>query len=107
MKIFVVAAWPDRLLEQQLELPPGAPIESIRAHPELLPALGQAWDTAAQIGIFGVKAKTGQALHEGDRIELWRPLQADPKEARRARAAAKASAQRAAYLARRRSRPSV
>lgn len=107
MKICVLAAWPDRLLEQHLELPQDSPIESVRAHPDLLPALRQAWDAAAQIGVFGVKAKTGQALHEGDRIELWRPLLADPKEARRARATAKAAAQRAALLARRRTRPSV
>jgi uncharacterized protein len=107
MKIRIVAAWPDRVLEQELELPAAATVESVRAHPELLPELAQAWQAAAQIGVFGVKIKAGQVLQAGDRIELWRPLQADPKEARRARATAKASAQRAEALKRRKSRPSV
>ncbi|MBP6682731.1 MAG: RnfH family protein [Halioglobus sp.] len=41
----------------------------------------------ATFGIFaGVVAPT-QVLAEGDRVEIYRPLQADPKEVRKARAA--------------------
>ena len=36
--------------------------------------------------IFGVTAEAATVLREGDRIELLRPLLADPKEARRRRA---------------------
>jgi uncharacterized protein len=39
----------------------------------------------AAIGIFGRPAKPEQALQPGDRIEIYRPLAADPKTARRAR----------------------
>lgn len=42
---------------------------------------------AAAIGICGRIASAGERLHDGDRIELYRPLLADPKEARRRRAA--------------------
>ena len=42
--------------------------------------------TNAAFGIFGKPARPEQALQEGDRIEIYRPLAADPKTARRARA---------------------
>lgn len=37
-------------------------------------------------GIFGVVCKLDQPVREGDRIEIYRPLVHDPKEARRQRA---------------------
>lgn len=37
--------------------------------------------------IFGQRAQPATPLREGDRVELLRPLIADPKEARRQRAA--------------------
>jgi putative ubiquitin-RnfH superfamily antitoxin RatB of RatAB toxin-antitoxin module len=40
----------------------------------------------ARVGIFGHKASLDQVLREGDRVEIYRPLIADPKEARRQRA---------------------
>ena len=39
-----------------------------------------------QLGIFGKRVAPGQRLREGDRVEILRPLAADPKEARRLRA---------------------
>lgn len=38
------------------------------------------------VGIFGQKVGWDQPLGEGDRVELYRPLLADPKERRRRRA---------------------
>ena len=38
------------------------------------------------VGIFGRVADKGQTLADGDRVEIYRPLTADPKSARRARA---------------------
>ena len=46
--------------------------------------LGQGIDGLA---LHGVRAAPGDALRDGDRIELLRPLVADPKDARRRRAA--------------------
>jgi len=37
------------------------------------------------LGIYGRRAPADQLLKEGDRIEIYRPLAADPKLARRAR----------------------
>lgn len=36
-------------------------------------------------GIFGKRAGIDARLHEGDRVEIYRPLIVDPKEARRRR----------------------
>ncbi len=41
----------------------------------------------AKLGIFAKVVSPGQVLNEGDRVEIYRPLQADPKEVRKARAA--------------------
>tara|TARA_R110002049_G_scaffold114812_11_gene266177 strand:+ start:1548 stop:1877 length:330 start_codon:yes stop_codon:yes gene_type:complete len=41
----------------------------------------------AKLGIFGQVVGPGQALRDGDRVEVYRPLIADPKEVRKARAA--------------------
>jgi putative ubiquitin-RnfH superfamily antitoxin RatB of RatAB toxin-antitoxin module len=41
----------------------------------------------AKVGIFGKLAKLDAILHQDDRVEIYRPLIADPKEARKKRAA--------------------
>ncbi|WP_426114749.1 RnfH family protein [Massilia sp. PWRC2] len=42
--------------------------------------------TVHQVGIFGKKKSLDTVLRDGDRVELYRPLLADPKESRRRRA---------------------
>ncbi|MFC3875525.1 RnfH family protein [Neisseria musculi] len=42
----------------------------------------------APLGIFGKAVKDHTVLRDNDRVEVYRPLLADPKEARRKRAAA-------------------
>lgn len=39
------------------------------------------------MGVFGQRAAQTQALRDGDRVEIYRPLLADPKEVRKERAA--------------------
>lgn len=41
----------------------------------------------AKLGIFAKVVSPGQVLREGDRVEIYRALVADPKEVRKARAA--------------------
>ena len=41
----------------------------------------------SKFGIFGKVVSPQQALQPGDRVEIYRPLIADPKEVRKARAA--------------------
>ncbi|NVJ66432.1 MAG: RnfH family protein [Gammaproteobacteria bacterium] len=40
----------------------------------------------ARVGVFSKLAKLTDTLYEGDRIEIYRPLIADPKEVRKQRA---------------------
>lgn len=39
-----------------------------------------------KVGVFGKAAKLDAVLYPGDRVEIYRPLIADPKEARKKRA---------------------
>ena len=41
----------------------------------------------AKLGIYAKVVSPTQVLREGDRVEIYRPLIADPKEVRKARAA--------------------
>ena len=41
-----------------------------------------------KVGVFGKLGKLTDTLHAGDRVEIYRPLIADPKEVRKQRAAA-------------------
>jgi putative ubiquitin-RnfH superfamily antitoxin RatB of RatAB toxin-antitoxin module len=42
--------------------------------------------TQQSVGIFSKKRALTDELHTGDRVEIYRPLTIDPKDARRARA---------------------
>ena len=48
------------------------------------------WDGA--VGIFGALCDRDAVPRDGDRIEIYRPLRADPKASRRARARSSAAA---------------
>jgi putative ubiquitin-RnfH superfamily antitoxin RatB of RatAB toxin-antitoxin module len=41
---------------------------------------------SARIGIWNRLCRADTRLHDGDRVEIYRPLLVDPKEARRVRA---------------------
>lgn len=41
---------------------------------------------ALAVGVWSKPASRGTVLRDGDRVELYRPLQVDPKDARRRRA---------------------
>ena len=56
----------------------------------VLQEAGLAPDPAAYpVGIFGKKKPLATVLRDGDRVEIYRPLLADPKESRRRRAGVK------------------
>ena len=47
----------------------------------------------ADVGVFGELCDRAAVPRDGDRIEIYRPLKADPKESRRERAKARKAAQ--------------
>lgn len=81
MRIEVVMAWPEHCQSRQLHLDEGATV----ADALVLAALDTDGVVAA-CAVHGVLANAQQVLHDGDRVELLRPLQADPKDNRRRRA---------------------
>ncbi|WP_162310126.1 RnfH family protein [Pseudoxanthomonas broegbernensis] len=86
LRVQVVLAWPHRQQVRELSLEDGATVgDAVRLAG--LPARD-----VAGYAVYGVAAQAGQRLRDGDRVELLRPLQADPKEARRRRAAGGAGA---------------
>jgi len=88
----VAYARPDRQWVIAVELPRGATaLDALRSSqlaaicPELVPE-------QAVLGVFGKVVAADHRLSDGDRVEVYRPLVADPREARRARAKAASSA---------------
>lgn len=81
LRVQVVMAWPGRHVLRELELPDGA-----RLGDALREAVLEDTEAVAGYAVFGVTADLRTLLHDGDRVELLRPLLADPKESRRRRA---------------------
>ena len=72
---------------RDLQLPPGSTVgDAIRAC-GLLALCPEIDMTRNRVGIFGRLAQLDTPLRDGDRVEIYRPLNADPKEVRRRRAA--------------------
>jgi len=83
----VAYAEPDHQAIVSLRLPAGASAGDAVQRSGLLERFpGISWP-GAPIGIFGNPVSASAPLTEGDRVEIYRPLRIDPKEARRLRAA--------------------
>jgi uncharacterized protein len=78
LRVQVVKAMPGEETVFSVELPAGATVR------EALEAAGIVHE--GTVGIFGERVKPEARLADGDRVELYRPLEVDPKEARRRRA---------------------
>jgi sulfur carrier protein len=100
----VTVCWspaPRQALEWDVDLPEGATVRDALAASGF-PAASGAKDLASvDAGIWGRRCGTGQAVREGDRVEVYRPLLVDPKVARRERFV-KQGARAAGLFARRR-----
>lgn len=86
MRVSVVYALPVEQVVVELELSDGATVgEAIEASglPARFPEISLA---SAAVGVFGERATLADVLEQGDRVEIYRSLLADPKEARRRRA---------------------
>jgi hypothetical protein len=87
IQIEVTYAKPDRQDVVRLKVPEGSTIQHAieasglaRRYPEI--------DLAkAKVGIYGKLSRMDTVVRERDRVEIYRPLIADPKEVRKQRAA--------------------
>jgi putative ubiquitin-RnfH superfamily antitoxin RatB of RatAB toxin-antitoxin module len=85
IRVEVACVAADRVFLRELTLPAGATVaEAVAAS-----GLASAWpgvDIADdRLGVFGRRVTPRRVLRDGDRVEVYRPLAVDPKEARRRR----------------------
>jgi putative ubiquitin-RnfH superfamily antitoxin RatB of RatAB toxin-antitoxin module len=85
IRVSVVYADPQRQIIRELEIGADATVDDAISASGILREIPPAFIPAG-FGIFGRNVARDVRLHEGDRIELYRPLKIDPKEARRRRA---------------------
>ena len=86
LQIEIAYAEPQRVIVKTLRLPPGSRVADALRLAALDPDFNGVDLANSALGIFGRVTRTDNALHQGDRIEIYRPLAADPKVARRERA---------------------
>ncbi len=83
----VVYALADRQHAVAVELPAGATVADALAAVAAIPPFDGLDLETVPVGIFGDRVGREQRLEPHDRVEIYRPLLLDPREARRRRAA--------------------
>ena len=83
----VAYALPDEQVILVVTAMPGITVEGAVRESGVLERYPEIDLASAKVGIFGKLSKLDVALQDGDRVEIYRKLIADPKEARKKRAA--------------------
>jgi putative ubiquitin-RnfH superfamily antitoxin RatB of RatAB toxin-antitoxin module len=86
IRIEVVYALPERQWTIALDLPAGATVRDALCSREIGKLPPEAGRLGAPVGIWGRVATLDTPLRDRDRVEIYRPLQADAKALRRQRA---------------------
>lgn len=86
LRIQVCYATPDRKILIDAKLPAGSTVQQAIKISGLLEQAPEIDLSALRVGIFGKLKSLQTALRDGDRVEIYRPLIADPMESRRRRA---------------------
>ena len=84
MFVEVVYAEPARQTLRKVTLPPGSTLQDAIDQAGIVPPTADI--AACQVGVFGKLRPRDALVRDGDRVEIYRPLLADPKTARRVRA---------------------
>jgi putative ubiquitin-RnfH superfamily antitoxin RatB of RatAB toxin-antitoxin module len=87
VRTMVCHAAPDRTFLEPVELPAGTTLESAIMQSGVLKAFPQLDLGTCRTGVFGKLRPLDTVVQEGDRIEIYRGLLADPKAARQRRVA--------------------
>lgn len=83
----VIYPLPHRQERAHLELPEGSTLQQAVEASGLLAKYPDIDLAKNKLGIYAKLAKADTVLRDKDRVEIYRPLIADPKEVRKARAA--------------------
>ena len=86
IKVEVVYALPEKQYLLKVRLAQGSTVEQAIAASGILELRTDIDLAKNKVGIFSRPVKLSDAVNDGDRVEIYRPLIADPKELRRQRA---------------------
>lgn len=86
IKVEVVYALPEKQYLRQVKLAQGSTVKQAIEASGLLELRADIDLDKNKVGIFSRPVKLTDEVSEGDRVEIYRPLIADPKELRRQRA---------------------
>jgi len=86
VSVQVVYATPEKQVLKQITVPESATIEMTVALSGLLEEFPEIDLLKNDVGVFSERRQLGDVVRAGDRVEIYRPLVADPKEVRRRRA---------------------
>lgn len=84
--VTVVYALPTGATEISLELPEGSSVADALARSGIAARHPEIDSGKMAIGVYGARVTLDALLADHDRVEIYRPLLADPKERRRRRA---------------------
>lgn len=87
IRVEVVYALPSEQEMVVLQLPAGTTLRDAVERAGLLAKYPEIDLSKNKLGVFGKLTKSDALLRDRDRVEVYRPLIADPKEVRRQRAA--------------------
>ncbi len=88
ISIEVAYARPDEQIVLKLDVAPDTSMQQAIEQSGILERFPEIDPEKLKAGIFGKLKKLTQTLQQGDRVEIYRPLIADPKQVRKERAAA-------------------
>ncbi|MBT8106149.1 MAG: RnfH family protein [Woeseiaceae bacterium] len=86
MRVEVVFALPDRQVLEALDVEAGATVAEAISQSGIERRFPEIDMSVLQVGIWGRPAERSRVLREDDRVEIYRPLETDPREARRLKA---------------------
>ncbi|MEE4377154.1 MAG: RnfH family protein [Candidatus Competibacteraceae bacterium] len=88
IRVEVAYALPDEQVIVPIDIPEGTTLEQAIILSRIQDRFPEIDLTTAKVGVFGKLSHLAVQLRAGDRVEIYRPLLADPKTVRKKRAAA-------------------
>ncbi len=92
LQVYVCYATPEREFIRPMRAEPGTTIGQLIEQSGVLAEFPDINLVTQPVGIYGKKKTLDTVLRDRDRVEIYRPLVADPKDSRRRRAAKKDAA---------------
>ena len=86
VSVELVFALPDRQVLREISVPSGSNVDDVIARGNLASEFPDQVFDDLQAGIWGHPVEREHIVRDGDRVELYRPLEMDPREARRLKA---------------------